>query len=76
MLEHRSVADIAGVQAGWLNAKHHFALGSYGNPAHRPVGELYVWNDDSIAPHAPSSEPFPASRASQARVWRSGASPL
>nr|WP_321983284.1 pirin family protein [uncultured Lichenicoccus sp.] len=52
MLEHRSVDDIAGVQAGWLNAKHHFALGSYGNPAHQPVGGLYVWNDDSIAPHA------------------------
>ena len=52
MLEHRPLTDIAGVQAGWLNAKHHFALGSYGNPAHHPVGELYVWNDDSIAPHA------------------------
>ena len=52
MLEHRSLADIAGVQAGWLNAKHHFAVGSYGNPAHHPVGELYVWNDDSISPHA------------------------
>ena len=52
MLEHRSSADIAGVRAGWLNAKHHFALGPYGNPAHRPVGQLYVWNDDSLSPHA------------------------
>ena len=51
MFEHRSCADIAGVSAGWLTAKHHFALSAYGNPAHLPVGGLYVWNDDSISPH-------------------------
>jgi redox-sensitive bicupin YhaK (pirin superfamily) len=51
MLEHRPLAEIAGIQTDWLTAKHHFALGSYGNPAHRPIGDLYVWNDDEISPH-------------------------
>ncbi len=36
---------------GWLKAKHHFAIGRFGNPAHKPVGNLYVLNDDEVAPH-------------------------
>jgi hypothetical protein len=52
MLEHRSLDEIGGADIGWLKAKHHFAIGVHGNAAHRPVGDLYVWNDDEIAPHA------------------------
>ena len=48
----RSFGDISGLDAGWLKAKHHFAIGPYGNPAHKAVGNLIVLNDDEIAPHA------------------------
>ena len=51
MLQLRSIEDITGFDAGWLKAKHHFAIGPYGNPAHRAVGNLIVFNDDEIAPH-------------------------
>jgi quercetin 2,3-dioxygenase len=47
----RSFGDISGLDAGWLQAKHHFAIGPYGNPAHKAVGNLIVLNDDEIAPH-------------------------
>lgn len=52
MVELKALRDIAGMENGWLNAKHHFAIGAYGNPAHAPVGNLYVFNDDEIAPHS------------------------
>lgn len=52
MIEHRRLNDIGGSKREWLLAKHHFALGPYGNPAHMPVGNLYVWNDDEITPHS------------------------
>lgn len=52
MIEHRPLADIGGTQTDWLSAKHHFALGRFGHPAHRPLGALYVWNDDELAPHS------------------------
>ena len=51
MVELKSLQDIAGADMGWLQAKHHFAIGRFGNPAHKPVGNLYVLNDDEIAPH-------------------------
>ena len=51
MLYLRSFEDISGLDAGWLQAKHHFAIGQYGNPAHEAVGNLIVLNDDEIAPH-------------------------
>ena len=51
MLYLRSFEDISGLDAGWLQAKHHFAIGPYGNPAHKAVGNLIVLNDDEIAPH-------------------------
>jgi len=51
MLCLRSFGDISGLDAGWLQAKHHFAIGPYGNPAHKAVGNLIVLNDDEIAPH-------------------------
>jgi redox-sensitive bicupin YhaK (pirin superfamily) len=52
MLELRSLNDIKGADAGWLKAKHHFAIGPYGNPNHRPIGNLIVFNDDEVAPHS------------------------
>jgi quercetin 2,3-dioxygenase len=50
MIEHRKYADIGGGDHGWLKAKHHFAIGPYGNPIHTALGNLYVLNDDEIAP--------------------------
>jgi redox-sensitive bicupin YhaK (pirin superfamily) len=52
MIEHQPFDDIGGTQTEWLNAKHHFAIGHFGKPTHRPVGVLYVWNDDELAPHS------------------------
>ena len=31
MLYLKSFEDISGLDAGWLKAKHHFAMGPYGN---------------------------------------------
>jgi redox-sensitive bicupin YhaK (pirin superfamily) len=50
MLQLKSLDEISGVDAGWLIAKHHFAIGPYGNPAHQAVGNLIVFSDDEIAP--------------------------
>jgi len=50
MLEHRFKADLGGGDFGWLKARHHFKVTPDGNPAHRPLGALVVWNDDEIAP--------------------------
>jgi redox-sensitive bicupin YhaK (pirin superfamily) len=52
VIEVKQLEDIAGAENGWLKAKHHFAIGTYGNPAHLPIGSLYVFNDDEIAPHS------------------------
>lgn len=51
MLRLKALDEIGGADAGWLKAKHHFAIGPYGNLAHRPIGNLIVFNDDEIAPH-------------------------
>ena len=51
MLQLKSLNEIKGADAGWLKARHHFAIGSYGNPDHKPIGNLIVFNDDEIAPH-------------------------
>jgi redox-sensitive bicupin YhaK (pirin superfamily) len=48
MIEHRPVAKLNGGDFGWLKAKHHFYVG-HGNPDYKPLGNLYVWNDDEIA---------------------------
>jgi quercetin 2,3-dioxygenase len=50
MIEHRKLSEIGGDDHGWLKAKHHFAIGRYGNPKHAALGNLYVLNDDEIAP--------------------------
>jgi len=51
MLQRKSFDDINGLDGGWLKAKHHFALGPCGNPAHKPLGNLINLNDDEIAPY-------------------------
>ena len=50
MIEHRPVSDLGGGNLGWLKALHHFYVGGHGNPAHKALGNLYVWNDDDLAP--------------------------
>jgi len=52
MLQLRTLETLGGGDYGWLKAKHHFAVGERGNPAHAPLGGLVVWNDDEIAPHS------------------------
>jgi redox-sensitive bicupin YhaK (pirin superfamily) len=52
MLKLKAFDEIKGADAGWLKAKHHFAIGPYGNPAHKPIGNLIVFNDDEISPHS------------------------
>ena len=52
MFIHKSQSEIAGDDIGWLSAKHHFAIGPYGNPSHLPIGNLFVLNDDTIAARA------------------------
>jgi len=51
MLKLKAFDEIRGADTGWLRAKHHFAIGAYGNPVHQPIGNLIVFNDDEIAPH-------------------------
>jgi len=51
VLQLRSRDEIASADAGWLRARHHFAIGPHGNPVHKSVGNLIVLNDDEIAPH-------------------------
>jgi DNA-binding NtrC family response regulator len=45
VLRLRSRDEIASADAGWLRARHHFAIGPYGNPAHKPANlQLqYAW---------------------------------
>ena len=50
MIEHRPVSELGGGDLGWLKALHHFHIGNHGNPAHKALGNLYVWNDDELAP--------------------------
>ncbi len=49
MLQHKPLSELGGAALGWRPAKHHFAIGGHGNPAHRAVGNLFVLNDDEIA---------------------------
>jgi redox-sensitive bicupin YhaK (pirin superfamily) len=50
MIEHRPVSELGGGDLGWLKALHHFHIGTHGNPIHKAIGNLYVWNDDELAP--------------------------
>jgi hypothetical protein len=51
-LQVRTRETLGGGDYGWLNARHHFAIGERGNPAHSRLGGLVVFNDDGIAPHS------------------------
>ncbi len=44
------MAELGGGDLGWLTARHHFQFGGHGNPKHRALGDLIVWNDDELAP--------------------------
>jgi redox-sensitive bicupin YhaK (pirin superfamily) len=50
MIERRPFKELAGVDHGWLKAKHHFAFADYRDAARQGWGSLRVWNDDEIAP--------------------------
>ena len=52
MLILKRYGEMGGGDLGWLRAKHHFAVGNHGNPVHTPLDNLYVFNDDQIAPGA------------------------
>lgn len=49
MLIHRRWQSLDEADLGWLRAKYHFQVNAAGNPAHRALGPLIVWNDDEIA---------------------------
>ncbi len=50
MIEHRPFAALGSAERDWPKAKLHFAFGGMGNPDHRAIGPLRVWNDDEFAP--------------------------
>ncbi|MBD2749113.1 pirin family protein [Microvirga sp. BT688] len=50
MIEHRPFASLGSVDTTWLKARLHFAFSGMGNPEHRRVRGLRVWNDDEFAP--------------------------
>ena len=50
MIEHRRFLEMDRVDFGWRKAVHHFYKGDTGNQAHRPVGNLYWWNDEEVVP--------------------------
>jgi len=49
MISLRLKSTLDGADLGWLKALHHFKVHPRGNPAHGPLGDLVVWNDDEIA---------------------------
>jgi redox-sensitive bicupin YhaK (pirin superfamily) len=52
MIDHRPYSRLASANLGWLNARHHFPVHGLVSPAHKPIGPLYVWNDDEFAPRS------------------------
>lgn len=52
MIELRPFNTLGAANHGWLDAKHHFSFANYHDPARTHWGDLRVWNDDTIAPHA------------------------
>lgn len=49
MLTHRRWKSLDQANAGWLQAKYHFAVSADGDLEHAALGPLIVWNDDEIA---------------------------
>jgi hypothetical protein len=52
MIDHRPFLSLGSIQRDWLDARLHFRVGETGHVDHAPLGPLYVWNDDEIAPHS------------------------
>ncbi|SAL86263.1 pirin [Caballeronia arvi] len=52
MIEHRPFETPGRVERDWLQARLHFRFGDIGGPEHAPVSPLYIWNDDTFAPHS------------------------
>ena len=51
MIERRPFNELAGVDHGWLTAKHHFSFADYRDATRMGWGSLRIWNDDEIAPN-------------------------
>ena len=51
MIDHRPFAELPSANVGWLSARHHFPVDGRPDTRHTPVKSLYVWNDDTFAPH-------------------------
>lgn len=52
MIEHRPFGTLGRIERDWLTTGLHFRFGEIGPPEHGPLGALYVWNDDELAPHS------------------------
>jgi redox-sensitive bicupin YhaK (pirin superfamily) len=52
MIDHRPFAGLPSANVGWLSARHHFPVDGRPDPRHTPLRSLYVWNDDTFAPHS------------------------
>jgi redox-sensitive bicupin YhaK (pirin superfamily) len=48
MIEVRPFARLGAADHGWLDARHHFSLGSYHARTRMGWGAIRVWNDDTI----------------------------
>ncbi|MDR2486636.1 MAG: pirin family protein [Clostridiales Family XIII bacterium] len=50
MIRHIRHEDMAHLQHGWLDTRHHFSFASYYNPDNMNFGKLRVLNDDYVRP--------------------------
>jgi quercetin 2,3-dioxygenase len=52
VITFRPRATIHHVEGGWYRANWHFSFDDYDDPAHARLGDLRVFNDDTLAPGA------------------------
>ncbi|ACC73716.1 pirin family protein [Paraburkholderia phymatum] len=52
MIERRPFEALGRIECDWLKARLHFRFGETGCAAHAPLGPLYIWNDDELAPQS------------------------
>jgi len=52
MIERRPAGELGRFTNDWLNARYHFSFSGWHDPRRMGWGDLRVWNDDEIAPHA------------------------
>lgn len=50
MIDVRPFNGLGRFDIDWLAARHHFSFGSYMEPKRMGLGDLRVWNDDTIQP--------------------------